>query len=136
VSDVRYYLDANIVIYLIQQPPGWGPRAATYVTALQARGDRVVVSDLTRLECRVGPLAAGDGVLLGQFDSFFRSANVETVGLTAAVCDRTALIRATMRFKLGDALHLGAAVVHGCDRFVTHDRRLHAFRDITVELLL
>jgi uncharacterized protein len=132
---VRIYLDANVVIYLVEQPAGWGPRATAYVGPLLAGKNPVVVSDLTRLECLVRPLAAGDRVLLARFHTFFTSADVETVGLTAAVCDRAAAIRARYRYKLGDSLHLAAAVVHGCDRVVTNDTRLHAFADIPVDAL-
>ncbi len=132
---MRIYLDANVVIYLIEQPAGWGPRASAYVAPLLAGKNPLVVSDLTRLECLVQPLAAGDQGVLARFRAFFASADVQTVGLTAAVCDRAAVIRARYRYKLGDSLHLAAAVEHGCDRVVTNDARLHAFTDIAVEVL-
>jgi predicted nucleic acid-binding protein len=132
---VRIYLGANVVIYLIEQPAGWDPRATAYVAPLLAGKNPLVVSDLTRLECLVRPLAVGDHGLLARFHAFFASADVQTVGLTAAVCDRAAIIRARYRYKLGDSLHLAAAIVHGCDRVVTNDARLHAFTDITVEVL-
>jgi len=39
------------------------------------------------------------------------------------------------KFKLGDSIHLAAAVEAGCDRFLTNDTRLSKFPDITVEVL-
>lgn len=132
---MQIYLDANIVIYLIEQPPTWGPRAAARVAAASAGGDQVVMSDLHRLECRVGPLARGDAALLAQFELFFSSAAVRMLTLTADVCNRAAAIRAVHRFKPLDALHLAAAVVQGCDRFLTNDTRLSGFPDISVEVL-
>jgi predicted nucleic acid-binding protein len=53
VTVVQIYLDSNIVIYLIEQPANFGPRAAARIAAAVAAGDTMVVSDLTRLECRV-----------------------------------------------------------------------------------
>jgi predicted nucleic acid-binding protein len=132
---VRIYLDANIVIYLIEQPAVWGPKTAARAAALSAAGDQVVLSDLHRLECRVGPLTRGDAALLGQFDLFFASPAVLLVGLTADVCNRAAAIRAAHRFKPLDSFHLAAAVIHGCDRFLTNDARLSTFPDIPVEIL-
>jgi predicted nucleic acid-binding protein len=128
-------LDANIVIYLIEQPATWGPRAASYVATLLGPKDRIVLSDLSRLECRVKPMATGNAVLLARYDAFFGSANVQIVGLTAQVCDRATAIRATYRYKLGDALNLAAAVTHGCHRFITNDQRLNTYRDIPVDML-
>lgn len=128
------YLDSNIVIYLIEQPPAWGPRAAARMALVHAAGDEVWISDLTRLEARVGPLASGNHSLLARFDSFFGS-GIHVQQLTAAVCDRAALIRARHRYRLGDALNLAAAVEASCGAFLTNDARLSGFPDIPVEVL-
>jgi predicted nucleic acid-binding protein len=132
---VRIFLDTNIIIYFVQDPPGWGPRAAARLGALRAAGDVPVVSDLTRMECRVKPLQAGDAVLLAGFDAFFAAPGLEVVGLTAAVCDRATHLRATYNFKTPDALQLAAAIVHGCDGFLTNDTRLRACTTIPIEVL-
>jgi predicted nucleic acid-binding protein len=109
---VQVFIDANIVIYLIE-----------------------VVSDLVRMECRVGPLSSGDVRTLADFDSFFGSHEVVVLPVTAAICDRAAAIRAAHRFRPLDSLHLAAAVEQGCDRFLTHDQRLNRFPDIGSEVL-
>jgi hypothetical protein len=44
-------------------------------------------------------------------------------------------VRAVHNFKTPDALQLGAAIVHGCDQFLTNDSRLSACTDIRVEVL-
>jgi predicted nucleic acid-binding protein len=127
-------LDTNIIIYLIEQTPGWGPRATARINALRASGDRIAVSDLVRLECRVKPMATNDLLTLADFDKFFATADL-LLPLTTAVCDRATTIRARYRFKLGDALNLAAAVEAHCDTFLTNDGRLSRFPDITVEVL-
>jgi predicted nucleic acid-binding protein len=132
---VKIFLDTNIIIYFIQNPPGWGPRAAARVARMHAAGDTPVISDLTRMECRVKPVKTGDAVLLAGFDSFFVAPGVLTVGLTGAVCDRATLLRARHNFKTPDALQLAAAIIHGCDRFLTNDGRLSACSDIAIEVL-
>ena len=129
------YLNANFVIYFIEMIPVWAPKVTAHLTALLAAGDQLAVSDLTRLECQVGPLMSGNTVLLSKFTTFFQSPDVRVLPLTAAVCDRAAALRAKYRFKTPDALHLAAAVVHGCDRFLTNDVKLTGCTEITVELL-
>src|SRR5207249_11609621 len=69
---------------------------------MSVAGDTPVISDLTRLECRVGPLRSGDAVLLGSYDRFFAAHGVDVAGLTAAVCDRAAELRARYGFKTPD----------------------------------
>jgi predicted nucleic acid-binding protein len=129
------YLDANVVIYLIEIAAVWGPKAAARIGRLRAAGDEVAVSDIARLECLVGPLTTGDAVLVADFDAFFRNPGVLVLPVTAADCERAARIRAVYRFQALDALHLAAAVEHGCGMFLTNDAALAGFPDVPVEIL-
>lgn len=129
------YLDANFVIYFVERNPVWGPKVVAHLTALLARGDQLALSDLTRLECQVGPLMSGDIVLLSKFTTFFQSPDVRVLPLTGAVCDRAAALRAKYRFKTPDAIHLAAAMEHSCNRFLTNDAKLTSCTEITVEVL-
>jgi len=132
---VIVYLNAHFVIYFIEMNPVWGLKVTTYVTDLLGRGDELAISDLTRLECQVGPLMSGNRMLLGKFTTFFQSPDVRVLPLTGAVCDRAAALRATYRFKTPDAIHLAAAIEDGCDRLVTNDAKLQSCTEITVDLL-
>ncbi|MGH7137113.1 MAG: type II toxin-antitoxin system VapC family toxin, partial [Pirellulales bacterium] len=105
------------------------------LAALAAAKDRVAITDLVRLEYRIAPLRSNDAVKLGIFDAFCVRPDVQFLPITKLVFDRATVIRATFNFKLGDSLHLAAAVEAGCDRFLTNDNRLSAFRDIAVEIL-
>jgi predicted nucleic acid-binding protein len=129
------YLDTMIVIYAVENPAVWGPKATARLTALRAGGDSFMLSDLTRMECLVGPLKAGQPAVEAQFRAFFAAAGVAVVPITAAVCDRAAQIRAAFNFKPMDALQLAAAVEHGANIFLTGDTRLHAFTGLTIEVL-
>ena len=115
------YLDANLTIYLIEQPPVWGHKAKPRVAALRGNGELIAISDLTRMECQVKPLTLGDAALLANYAAFFSSADVRVLPMTGAVFDQAARIRATYKFKTPDALHLAAAIEHGCGLFMTSD---------------
>ena len=102
---------------------------------MRAATDRIVVSDLVHLECRVVPVRVGDGRRLALFDQFFAQTDVEKAPLTTAVFDRATDIRARHGFKTFDAINLAAAVEYGCHRFLTNDAKLARFPDIAVEIL-
>jgi predicted nucleic acid-binding protein len=127
------YLDTNIVIYAVEQGPIFGPKARSRLATAQAAGDTLMISDLTRMECLVGPLRSGDAGGEGDFRTFFGVTNV--VAITAAVCDRAARIRATHNFKPMDALQFAAVVEHGASIFLTADLGLTSFTGLTVEVL-
>ena len=67
------FLDANPVIYLIEQPANLGSKVTARVADLLASGERLAVSDLVRMECQVGPLKANDAELLARYATFFSS---------------------------------------------------------------
>jgi predicted nucleic acid-binding protein len=128
------YCDTVILIYYFDFVGPFQVRAANRLAAL-GPGDRLAVSDLVRLEYRVGPMAAGDPARLNAFDAFCSRPDAILVPITTAVFDRATAIRAVHKFRLGDSIHLAAAVEAGCDLFLTNDHRLSAFPDIPVEVL-
>lgn len=129
---MRIYLDTAPVIYTVEHVP---PYAAAVDVRLSAPDIVLVASDLTRMECRVKPLREGNVDLLKDFDDYFQGAVAEIVPLARQVIDHATEIRAQYRFKTPDAIHLAAAVVSGCDVFLTNDHRLDRFPDIVVEVI-
>jgi uncharacterized protein len=129
------YCDSAILIYWLDQVGPFHLRAERHVQALLTAGNRLAVSDLTRLECRVGPLKRRDTAAVTAFDGFFLRPEVVLVPLTAAAFDRAARLRADLNFKTPDALHLAAAIESRCDRFLTHDLRLSRCKDIPIDIL-
>ena len=130
------YLDANAIIYLVEKVPAWGPKVASRIRRLRAAGDDVAVSDISRLECLVGPFTTGNAAVLADFGAFFGDPAIRVFPVTALVCERAARIRATHRFKALDALHLATAVENGCGLFLTNDLALGRFTDVPVEILI
>ena len=94
-----------------------------------------MASELTRLECRVKPMRAGDAALLAQYDRFFNTTVNEIVPLSRAVIDRATEIRAQHGFATPDAIHIAAALVARCDLFLTNDHRLNRPVGIPVQVI-
>jgi len=130
-------LDADCIIYFIEQNPTWGPKITARILALRASGHHIAFSDLARTECLAAPLASGDIKTVADYEAFFGDPDVLALSLSPVVCERAARIRAVSNFhlKVPDCLHLAAAVEHGCGLFVTHDHQLTQCQDITVEVL-
>ena len=129
------FLDANLVIYLVEQPAAFGPMVRARVTTVLAGGEHLAISDLVRMECQVGPWKRNNLVLLAQYVTFFQSPAVNVLAISPAVCDRAARIRAQHGFTPLDSIHLATAVEHRCTAFLTSDARLKRFPDVLVEIL-
>jgi len=129
------FLDTNIVIYAVENPIVFGPKANSRMTAARTAGDVFMISDLVRMEALVGPLKRGNTTVEQEYHRFFAANDMTVVAITPSVCDRAARIRATHNFKPMDALQLAAAVEHGANVFLTADARLGSFTGVKVEVL-
>jgi predicted nucleic acid-binding protein len=117
---VKVYLDTCILIYLVEGPSAWQARVAAAMQAVPAA--TFVISDLVRLECRVGPLRRGQQNILALYGQAF--ATMTVLASVPAAFDRAAELRASHGLKTPDALHAGLAMVHGCNELWTNDQRL------------
>lgn len=132
----RIYIDACVMIYLIEGAPPSQSAARRVISALRTSTDAVLLTcHLSRLECRVRPLRARDEATLGLYEAFFGRRGLEWISLSAAVIDRATEIRALYGFKTPDSLHLAAAVEGGATHFVTGDRGLAAFPLLPIQLV-
>jgi predicted nucleic acid-binding protein len=66
------YLDSVVLIYAFDHAGAFRARADTRLRSIASTGDRIAVSDLTRLECRVKPIQLGDLRRLQVLDLFSR----------------------------------------------------------------
>lgn len=124
----KVYLDSAPVIDLVEQVLPFYTRLLQVIQS----ADVLIVSDLTRLECRVLPLRVANHSLLADYDAFFTTQVSEVVSLTSAILDKATEIRAFHRYSVADSIHLAAAIVSGCDLFLTNDLRLTGFDEIQV----
>jgi hypothetical protein len=71
------YFDSVLAIYLFDHVGSFNARALARLTALEAAGDRIAVSDLVRLECRVLPMRLGDTAKLAVFETLLANATLK-----------------------------------------------------------
>ena len=129
---MRVYLDSAAAIYLVENIAPWG---ATVQAFLRKSGAVPQASVLTRMECRVLPLRECRVELLADYDAFFASLDGGLLGLNAAVFEKATDLRARLNLRTPDALHVAAAIVCGCDVFLTNDQTLQRCTEIRIEAL-
>jgi predicted nucleic acid-binding protein len=129
------YLDANIVIRLVEGITFTRAPIEARMSPFLGVPDSFVTSRLTRLECRTKPLKTGDTATLRLFETFFDGVELRLVELTAAVIEKATDLRAKFSLKTPDALHLASAILSGASAFLTGDKELARCTDMPVEIL-
>ena len=117
----RLYLDANVLISIVELSDRLGPQQVTMLSAFTAGNIVAVSSDLALAECLVKPMTDGDTSGIDAFVGLFDSGSLDLIALDREVLVETARLRATLRMKLPDAMHVAAASVGNCTGFVTAD---------------
>lgn len=120
----RIYLDSCAVIYAIEGIQELRARIGAVLLPPNEESPCVIYTDLTRLECRVKPLAEENAGLLKTYDDFFSTPGYEKHALDTITFDLATDLRAGYRIKTPDALHLAAAITAGCVQFWTNDDHL------------
>ncbi|MBP9888157.1 MAG: type II toxin-antitoxin system VapC family toxin [Leptospiraceae bacterium] len=124
---MKYYLDSCIVIYIVERITDYREQ----LIHLIPEDSELLVSDLTRMECRCKPIQTKNTQLLEEFDFFFNE-SADTINLTTEVIDKATEIRAAYSFKTPDSIHLACSVIGKANFFVTNDKRLNAFTEVKV----
>lgn len=132
---MRVYLDSCIIIYLTEGRADLRDRISRGLLATEDTPPTVVFTDLSRLECRVKPLAAGDATILANYDEFFATPGYVKFVIDTAAFDLATELRARHGLKTPDALHLASAIASGCDEFWSNDERLATAMDVRLRML-
>ena len=120
------YLDSCCLIYLLEDVPFFSERMRRYL--VNHSSDVLCVSPLVRLEVLVKPLSDEDLTLVSDYEDFLREQRWLTID--DRVFGLALQLRARHRIKTPDALHLAAALHHGCSEFWTNDDRLKSVATI------
>lgn len=130
---MRVYLDAEIIIYLVEQNKQFGPVVESW---LKVNPGDLVASEMGRMETLIVPVRNADAKLTAEFERFFSTQVAELVPIDRAVFDKAIEIRAAYpSIRTPDAIHLAAAVVFNCDVFLTNDPILKRYPGVRVEMI-
>ena len=126
------YVEACLLVYAFENQPRHGARVRQRLAAVQH--DTLAISPLVQMECRVGPMKAGNLMLQRYYEEGLRK--LLSLPLPEAVFLQAARARAHFGLKTPDAIHLAAAQHHRCAALWTNDDRLaQAAHGLTVNVL-
>lgn len=128
---MRVYLDANVILYVVEGTPKAQAASHDWIEALTSQPDSgLLTSALSHLECRVKHRRTGSEAGLLEIDTFL--GQIEVAPIDLACLDLAATIRAGSQHRTPDAIHLATATLRAADVFLTADRRLKSYRAIRV----
>ena len=132
----RTYLDANLYIYLFEGVPVYRRLMADLVGEIDQQDISVIASELTLVEILPSPVRERQrGLVASYLELMQRTPRFTLVQVDRRVIERAVQLRADLRLRSMDALHLATALVHGCETFLTNDERLAAPDDIRLVTL-
>ena len=132
----RTYLDANLYIYLFEGVLAYRRLMADLVREIDQQDISVIASELTLVEILPNPVREGQRRLVASYlDLMQRTPRFTLVQVDRRVIERAVQLRADLRLRSMDALHLATAMVHGCETFLTNDGRLAVPDDIRLVTL-
>ena len=124
------YLDANVIIRFVEGKP----EAREPIRARLHDVQKIVTSQLSRLECRCFPIRRNDPALLSAYDTFFDASELALLDIDRSIIDIATQLRATHGFKSPDAIHLATAIACQASCFLTGDKQLTRCVELRVEL--
>lgn len=122
----RIALDANVVVYLVENADAHVVRAAAVIDAIEAHGLRATMATLGQVEILTGSARSGDQAVFERVAEEIRSMDLRFEPLTEAIAEDAAWVRGQGRLKLADAIHVASARAAGATAFITNDRRIGA----------
>ena len=119
---MKYAVDTNILIYILEANPEFGAAALQLMELLESRGDDLCVSTLVFAEVSAYPgmtdqQAAATCEAVHQMELAMQPLDEQILRLAGK-------LRRDHRLKLADAIHIASALAAKADYFVTNDVKL------------
>ena len=130
----RVALDADVLMYLLEDVEPWASRAAALVDAAEQGRVHATMSSLAYAEILVGPARDGDGARFERTAAEIRDVEIDILPVTAAIAEDAAWLRGQGSTQLIDAIHLATART-AATAFITNDRRVRSQPGIEVYYL-
>ena len=129
----RIYVDTAPYIYYLEKNPQYAETVKRFFMDNYEAGTHFVTSTITFEEYNVIPFREKNIKQVHAFSKFLEDTDTEVVEITRSVAEKAAKIRAEYsNFKAMDALQLAAAVESDCNIFLTNDKQLKQFNELTV----
>lgn len=127
----KVFLDTAPLIYFLDSDVNFGAKAKAVFEEILSNGKTISSSVITCTEYLVYPFRTGNQEKVDVFFEFTEACEIELVPITVEIAQKAAEIRARFKdFKAMDSLQLAAAIISGCDLFLTNDNQLKQFDEL------
>ena len=127
----KAFIDTNPFIYFLEEADGYYEIVTKFFENAYMENRQLVTSTITTEEYCVFPYRKNDFQAIQQYEDFLEDMSIVVQDITSSIAKTAARIRAEYKhFKSMDALQLAAAVVSGCDLFITNDKQLKQYKEI------
>lgn len=129
-------IDTAPFIYFVERHPDYLDLMRAVIRRIDAGELKAVSSVVTLAEVLTQPLRLGNLLLAQNYrDVLYRSRNFRLVPIDATIAELAADLRARYNLRTPDALQLAAAIMAGCDAFLTNDATLKKVTELKVLVL-
>lgn len=131
MTDSKVFLDTSPLIYLLDNDANFGEKTRRILSALSEQEATFVSSVITCTEYLVIPYRNGNRLRIEAFWELITDYPIVLYPITQQVASKAAEIRAQYHFKAMDALQLAVACTEGCSMFLTNDKQLRQFKELS-----
>jgi len=129
-------VDTAPIIYMIEEHPIYLEPMRYFFGAMEKGTFRAITSTVTLLEVLVQPLRENNIALAEEYrDILLNAPNLGTIGMSEAVAEKAAKLRAQYNIRTPDAIQLGTAMHEGASFFLTNDTRLPLISNLNLLVL-
>jgi predicted nucleic acid-binding protein len=130
------YIDTAPFIYFVEQYPVYADKMRRVFQYVHNGSLFAVTSVITLTETLPEPIREKDAALETNYhELFLNTYNLRLISVSAGIASRAAHLRAQYNLKTPDALQIAAAVVSGCEAFLTNDLTIKRVQEISVLVL-
>jgi predicted nucleic acid-binding protein len=121
----RVYLDTNVFIYAVEGLEAFAPMLAALFARMEAGEIRASTSELALAEALAKPIEAGREDVVRVYEAMLTPSGwLSVLPVDRAVLIEAARLRAGLKLRLPDAIHIATAVRAGCDLVLSNDKRM------------
>ena len=127
----KVFLDTTPLIYLLEDDVNFGQKTEKIFAQLAHQNKKLISSVITCTEFFVQPCRENNLIRIQAFWEFVQECEMPLYPIDMKIALKAAEIRAEYKFKAMDSLQLATACMSGCDLFLTNDKQLKQFKEIS-----
>ena len=128
----KIFLDTSPLIYFLDEDVNYASNVEKIHSNIFEKNNLIVTSVITSMEYLTIPFRMNNKEKVNAFFEFIGDCDIPIYTIDMEISKKAAMIRGEYKnFKAMDCLQLATACIGGCDLFLTNDKQLQQFKEIT-----